>query len=719
MPSYEALASDGVYQTILTLDENDASILIDVGWDILLHESLNELESRLHDIDLILLTHPTISHLGAFCYLRHINPTFASIPCYATLPVVNIGQMCTLDAYRAHGLVGPFDSAKMKEEDIERIFEGINLIKISQPLRLRIPKMDQVIITAYDAGHSIGGTIWKISDGAEFALVAYDWNHSRDAHLRGAFLDNGQIKKQLVMPALMITSTQVSQGSLRRNRQRLESDITAIIQRGGSVLLPSSTARVLELILIVDQLLEEKNFSATILLVSHVGQRTLEHAGAMLEWMEASIVEGWQTKNESPFARTRLRFVTDPKEVRNFGGSKVIIAVGAGLESGPSRQVFVDSIAQSPDSAVIMTESCPSRTLGGILTDMWLPTPQLRQLTCVLPQVSLAREKQLDGHELQQYEARIAEEDHQEQVRLVQEQRNREILEAAEDEDEEEDAGFQDESLMVGNDFDTTGPGLHMFPWQPKRRRTDDYGEVLLPNEFRVVSQVELKPKPVTKRAWEAPVKKRSIPLKRVVSNQDVRVICWFDSVDISGLTDARSLSMIVRQIHPTRLVAIPNSLAVCEQLKKLNINNFRIADGGVVKFERTNFSLSLHIDPVLEESLRWHSIAGKYEVARVSGKVEFAAKEEDSSRQSVAVLAPTDHPVADAQTTIGDIHLSELQQVLVAQGINAEFRSAGVLVCNETITLRYSDGRLILDGGLESDYYLVKSIVKTFIAQV
>lgn len=719
MPSYEALAKDGVFQTLLTLDENNATVLIDVGWDVFLHESLQELESRISDIDLILLTHPTISHLGAFCLLRHTNSAFASIPCYSTLPVVNIGQMCTIDAYRAQGIVGPFESAIMTEDDIERIFESVRLIKISQPLRLRIPKLEQVVITAYDAGHTLGGAIWKISDGAEFALVAYDWNHSRDAHLRGAFLDSGQIKKQLVKPALMITSTRVSNGSSRRNRQRLEGDISAVIQRGGTVLLPSSTARVLELILIVDELLEEQNISATILLVSHVGQRTLEHASSMLEWMEPSIVEGWQTKNESPFARSRLRFVTDPKQVRNFGGSKVIIAVGEALESGPSREVFTDYIAQSSDSAVILTEECPSLSLGSVLTDIWQPTPQMRQLTCVLPQVNIIREAQLDGPELQQYEAQIAEEDRQEQVRIAQEQRNREILEAAEDEDEEEDAGFQDETLLVGNDFDTSGPGLHMFPWQPKRRRIDDYGEVLLPNEFRVASQVEVKPKPVTKRTWEIPKKERNIPLKRIASKQDVRVICWFDFVDVSGLTDARSISMIMRQIQPARLVATPESSAICEQLKKLNMNNFRVADGTVVKFERTNFSLSLHLDPELEDSLSWHPIAGKCDVARVSGKVEFTAKQEDNSKQSVAVLAPTDVSPPGRHTTIGDIHLSQLRQALIAQGINAEFRSAGVLVCNETITLRFTDGRLVLDGGLESDFYLIKSVIQTFIAQV
>mgnify|MGYP001762077656 FL=1 len=50
-------------------------------------------------------------------------------------------------------------------------------------------KCTGLILTAYAAGHSLGGTVWKLrSPTAGTIIMALDWNHNRERHLEGSAL---------------------------------------------------------------------------------------------------------------------------------------------------------------------------------------------------------------------------------------------------------------------------------------------------------------------------------------------------------------------------------------------------------------------------------------------------------------------------------------------------------------------------------------------------
>src|ERR1700761_5038992 len=50
-------------------------------------------------LSIILLTHPTVSHLAAFAHCCKHFPLFTRIPIYATLPVISLGRTLLQDLY--------------------------------------------------------------------------------------------------------------------------------------------------------------------------------------------------------------------------------------------------------------------------------------------------------------------------------------------------------------------------------------------------------------------------------------------------------------------------------------------------------------------------------------------------------------------------------------------------------------------------------------------
>lgn len=74
---------------------------------------------------------------------------------------------------------------------------------------IRAGKCQGLTITPFNAGHTLGGTIWKIrSPSAGTILYAVDLNHMRERHLDGTVLMQkaaGGVFEPLVRPDLLIT----------------------------------------------------------------------------------------------------------------------------------------------------------------------------------------------------------------------------------------------------------------------------------------------------------------------------------------------------------------------------------------------------------------------------------------------------------------------------------------------------------------------------------
>src|SRR5690606_7006062 len=111
-------------------------------------------------------------------------------------------------------------------------------------------KLGSITITAYSAGHSLGGTIWKIQQSQESILYAVDWSLSRDNCLRGAgFLsgEDGRVQEALLRPTALVCSTRnamisnISGGRKKRDEILLDTIRTVAREQGGTVLIPTDS----------------------------------------------------------------------------------------------------------------------------------------------------------------------------------------------------------------------------------------------------------------------------------------------------------------------------------------------------------------------------------------------------------------------------------------------------------------------------------------------
>ena len=217
-PLLGARATSPASQSLLELD-GGVKILVDVGWDSSFDASkLQELEKHVSTLSIVLLTHATIEHIGAYAHCCKHVPGFSRVPAYATTPVVNLGRTLMMDMYGSSTLAAslvptesiissPVPSSAPVEipnlllqppsaDEIASYFSLINPLKYSQPHQPIpspfSPSLSGLTITAYSAGHTLGGTIWHIQHGLESIVYASDWNFGRETFLPGsAWLSSG------------------------------------------------------------------------------------------------------------------------------------------------------------------------------------------------------------------------------------------------------------------------------------------------------------------------------------------------------------------------------------------------------------------------------------------------------------------------------------------------------------------------------------------------
>ena len=143
------------------LEIDDFTILLDAGWteafDVALLEPLRTVAPR---VDIVLISHCDVEHLGALAYaMKHFE---LRAPVYATLPVSKMGQMFMYDAYEnaARHATEPFELFDL--DDVDRAFKRFIELKYSQVVKLG-GKGSGIAIRPVAAGHMIGGAIWHIT----------------------------------------------------------------------------------------------------------------------------------------------------------------------------------------------------------------------------------------------------------------------------------------------------------------------------------------------------------------------------------------------------------------------------------------------------------------------------------------------------------------------------------------------------------------------------
>ncbi|KAI5820210.1 beta-lactamase-like protein [Pyronema omphalodes] len=609
-------------QSLLELD-NNIKILIDVGWDVSFDPSmLSELEKHTPTIDLILLTHPTLSHMGAYAHACKHIPNFNSIPVYSTFPVSNLGRLLLQDIYlsspkaytklrdsntedqsatgfRAANFVPQGTTVELPEDalklpptpaEIDSYCQKIVTLKYSQPTALHTAlarvsgKLGSVTITAYSAGHSLGGTIWKIQQAQESIVYAVDWNLSRENCLRSAaFLggEGGRVQEALLKPTALVCSAKNSMvsnmagGRKKRDEILLETIRRTAIEKGGTVLIPTdSVGRVLELAYLLEHAWrKDPKFSGKqgkgvgLFLAGRKVKRLGQVIGSMLEWMDEAVVREFESiaekssrgnrndrRNESkegqnettgnkagPFDFLYLNLVSTPGQLartlnNNDRRGKVIIASDSSLEWGFSRDALL-KLANDDRNVVVLTERAEGKSgLTGKLWQGWREATSMSEDTAAVGQVipvsdtsSITTENKvkLEGDELLSYQRHLAAKkaltnQHQSLMStsgLPAVDANADDDDASSSSDDDSDSerqgkalttatskaavmmggvvpGANNEKVDIGVNILLRGQGVYdydvrgakgrnrMFPFQVRRKRVDEYGEVLRADDY-------------------------------------------------------------------------------------------------------------------------------------------------------------------------------------------------------------------------------------------
>ncbi|KAF3763090.1 hypothetical protein M406DRAFT_279151 [Cryphonectria parasitica EP155] len=440
-PLQGALSESTASQSLLELD-GGVKVLIDVGWDESFDvDKLKELEKQVPTLSLILLTHATVSHLAAYAHCCKNFPLFTRIPVYATRPVIDLGRTLLQDLYAStpaaattinHGSLAEASYAYTQSassddnflrqaptsDEIAKYFSLIQPLKYSQPHQPLpspfSPPLNGLTITAYNSGHTLGGTIWHIQHGLESIVYAVDWSQARENVFAGAaWLGGGhggaEVIEQLRKPTALVCSSRTPTPLARAKRdEQLLDNIRACVAKGGTVLVPvDSSARVLELSYLMEHAWREeaaKNETKTLneahlYLAAKNISSTLRHARSMFEWMDENIVREFEAvadtsknvngdsrkgKAAGPFDFKHLKLLERKSQVdrllrrsteENWTKGLVILASDRSLQWGFSKEVL-RSIAQDPKNLVILTEkpnlsSQDTPSISRTLWDLW------------------------------------------------------------------------------------------------------------------------------------------------------------------------------------------------------------------------------------------------------------------------------------------------------------------------------------------------------------
>uniref|UniRef100_A0A7E4UVQ9 Cleavage and polyadenylation specificity factor subunit 2 n=1 Tax=Panagrellus redivivus TaxID=6233 RepID=A0A7E4UVQ9_PANRE len=419
---------------LLTVD--DVRILLDCGWDEKFDmEYIDELKREIPRINAVLISYGDVAHCGALPYL--VGKLELKCPIYSTVPVAKMGQLALYDWLQGHLLNEEFDLFKFT--DIDAVFDRVEQLKYNQTVPLRGDNGLQ--ITALPAGHSLGGAIWRITKGGDEEIVyAVDFNHKKERHLNGCTFEN------VGRPALMITDAYNALYNQPRRKNRDEQIVTqllATLRDGGDCLVVIDTAgRVLEIAHLLDQMWANQEIGLStynLVMLSSVASSVIETAKSSIEWMADKIQKDFEKGRVNPFHLKNVKQCHSLGELNRVRSPKVVLASGIDMESGFSRELFLDWSADTRNMC-ILTDRSNDSFLGGKLVKM----AELREAkkpssnTLVL---QVNQRVKLDGRELADYFEKKKAEHEKARKERQEQKRRKETAEIVDDYDsDDEDA---------------------------------------------------------------------------------------------------------------------------------------------------------------------------------------------------------------------------------------------------------------------------------------
>jgi len=729
------------------LEVDDFTFLLDIGWDEKFSPTfIKSLERVVSKIDAVLISYPDIAHLGALPVA--VGKLGLSCPIYATVPVYKMGQMFLYDLYQARHNIEEFSLFTLDE--VDACFEKMTQLKYSQSVSLK-GKGQGLVITPLAAGHMIGGTIWKIvKDGEEDIVYAVDYNHKKERHLNGCDIE------RLSRPSLLITdcyNATYNQPKRRLRDQQLMNNILATLRNSGNVLVCVDTAgRVLELAQLVDQVWSNKDsglLAYSLALLNNVAFNVNEFAKSQIEWMSDKLMKQMGDRKANPFQFKHLKLCHSMAEVNKVPAPKVVLASMPDMECGFARDLFLQWCS-NPKNSLILTSKASEGTLARDLQDNGGDR--------TIP-VEVKRRVKLVGQELEQFRANEKKSSSKIHTNLVEE-----AFDSESDSDEEMEVSKlgDNKSKIIKHDivmkvdsgkkqsgfFKSNKSRYPMFPCVEEKIKYDDYGEIIRLEDYNMdIADPEDKVD-VSEEVEEDVPDKEEVPTKCVSSVQAFQINCGIQYIDFEGRTDGQSIMMLAAQLKPRRIILVrgtKENISTMKNFCKEFIPNekaiFTPKNGEHIDVTTERFIYQVKLRDSLFSTLSFSKAREGHldlHLAWVDGIITLAGDErldlgntsgsEMEAEEAIAVPAPasvgpavpvlvpvTEDQVSGHETSfVNELKLSDFKLVLTKAGIPSEFQQ-GNLLCGQSFNVqlrRHDSGRIMIEGCLSEDFYVIRNLL-------
>jgi len=722
------------------LEVDGFNFLLDCGWDETFDMVfINNLKKVVGKIDAVLLSYPDCPHLGALPYA--VGKLGLSCPIYATVPVYKMGQMFLYDVYQARHNIEEFDLFTLDEVDAS--FEKITQLKYNQSVQLK-GKGQGLVITPLPAGHMLGGTIWRIvKDGEEDIVYAVDYNHKKERHLNGCDIEHLKRPSLLITDAFNATYTQQRR---RLRDEQLMTNILTTLRGGGNVLVAVDTAgRVLELAHMMDQLWGNKDsglLAYSLALLNNVAFNVVEFAKSQIDWMSEKLMNMFREKRSNPFQFRHLKLCHSMAEVNKVPAPKVVLASMPDMECGFARDLFLQWCT-NPKNSVILT----SRSSPGTLARQLIAHQGDRDR--VIP-LEVRRRIKLTGAELEEYRQKEKEKEKKNVSSLVEA-----ALDEESDSEDEIEVSFTkagDKSKPVKHDivmkpdsvkkqtgfFKSNKSRYPMYPCHEEKIKYDDYGEIIRPEDFmdtsEPVNNLDSHMLHPQEEEEEEVQDKEEVPTKCVASTQNFAVKCGVQFIDFEGRTDGESIFKLLQQLRPRRAILVRgsqqslNSLRdFCSEVVEGENNIFVPKNGEWVDATTERFIYQVRLRDSLFSTLKF-SKAKDAQLAWLDGVIKMTDDErtdlkpleeegeELRSKPEIPMLNPLPEESVQGHSTnfVNELKLSDFKLVLTRNGIPSEFQM-GNLLCGHQSNIqlkRHDSGRVMIEGCVSDEYYLIRDLL-------
>eukprot|EP01012_Entosiphon_sulcatum_P032704 TRINITY_DN41553_c0_g1_i1.p1 TRINITY_DN41553_c0_g1~~TRINITY_DN41553_c0_g1_i1.p1 ORF type:complete len:799 (+),score=131.41 TRINITY_DN41553_c0_g1_i1:92-2488(+) len=574
------------------LELDGYKILLDCGWtDTFEDADLEMLRQVADEVDCVLLSHGDLEHAGALPYaVKHLG---LRGPIFATLPTQRVAEMTLYDILLHRVLREDFDQFGV--EDVEKAFSLCTQLKYYQ--RYKIPEHG-VTITAYPAGHTLGGAVWRIVKEPDEIVYAMDYYHRKERILPAVDSANAFSSK----PTLLITSARNAARPVppKGIDRLLTEKVMEVLRREGNVLIPSDTAgRMLEVLMLLGQHWETHRITLySLVVLSNTSTTTIEFARTMLEWMNDNVSRNFDLTREDPLRLEFVRFITRTEDLKTVKPPMVVLASPVSMNTGFSLDLFA-AWAWQPKNCIIFVERGPEGCVAQQILKEYSSKVGRQGSGGVLPQVCIDVVKRvpLEGDELRDWEEREREREAEEARRRREEQDRKRIM-IIRDEEEEPPVPLDEPVVLPppgkGDSRNRkTAPlplpvlprhaGLFlprtlgyssrhlMFPCRERKPQKvmEPYGASLPPELCEVMQQTMEKEfatqiEPVTYASLDQVIATnarlayvKALPTKPVRHTQTIAIYCTVWDFDLEGQPDGFSVKCILtdKKFNPKKLI--------------------------------------------------------------------------------------------------------------------------------------------------------------------